>query len=233
MDRYMDIKNAGGFKILPKEYHLVGLVSIFISSKYDDVRPISLRKLLIKVGHTKFTVEEVLKTEIEVLRTLGFKVSAESLTHAVFNDLKIIFKAAEMSERQTGNDSELGITDYMDLLTDTCTFILMLATHSSLLSVIPIKDMVGPIIYVSLTLADLINIESKTKSNNKQDSEPHPLDNLFKEVKDALVADCENRKNFSKLCSKIFNYIDMYDSSKIRNLYKSYPLYETLIKYLK
>jgi hypothetical protein len=79
MDRYMDIKNSEGLRIQSKDYHLVGLVSIFIASKYEDIRPISMRKLLINVGHSKFSTEDILKCEIDVLRTLNFKMGSSTL----------------------------------------------------------------------------------------------------------------------------------------------------------
>ena len=43
-----------------EEMHLIGAVSIFLSSKYEDVLPIFLSKLVKTVANNKFTKEQVL-----------------------------------------------------------------------------------------------------------------------------------------------------------------------------
>ena len=45
-----------------------------MSSKLEDVIAISLKTLLDKAGHGRFTSKEVIQTEADVLLTLGFKL---------------------------------------------------------------------------------------------------------------------------------------------------------------
>ena len=71
MDRY--------FKASPRalplnELHLTGLVSMFLASKYEDIMPFSLRTVYEKIGHKKFTEDEIMRKEIEILQALDFNL---------------------------------------------------------------------------------------------------------------------------------------------------------------
>jgi hypothetical protein len=49
---------------LPKgDLHLIGIASIFISSKYEDVIPIYLDEIVNEACHNKFTNQEIIKYE--------------------------------------------------------------------------------------------------------------------------------------------------------------------------
>jgi len=52
MDRYFK-QCAGPMK--SADLHLVGVISMFIASKYEDVVPILMKTLVNKIGHGKFT----------------------------------------------------------------------------------------------------------------------------------------------------------------------------------
>jgi hypothetical protein len=52
MDRYF--KNTQT-PLKASELHLVGIVCMFIASKYEEVVPILLNTLIHKIGHDKFT----------------------------------------------------------------------------------------------------------------------------------------------------------------------------------
>lgn len=43
MDHYLQAKKNGGFVLDKANLHLLGLASILLSSKYEDIRPVSLR----------------------------------------------------------------------------------------------------------------------------------------------------------------------------------------------
>ena len=63
----MEAQHAEGVEMGSRDFHLVGLISIFIASKYEDVKPIYLKKLLLKVAHNKFTQDEVIEAEGVIL----------------------------------------------------------------------------------------------------------------------------------------------------------------------
>jgi hypothetical protein len=47
---------------------------IFLASKYEDVLPISMRHLIDDVGHFKFTKNQIINLEKDILATLAFKI---------------------------------------------------------------------------------------------------------------------------------------------------------------
>lgn len=61
------------------DLHLNGLVSLFIASKLEQTRHIKLDDLIKIIGKNKFTRQEILTKELEISRTLGFKLRELSL----------------------------------------------------------------------------------------------------------------------------------------------------------
>lgn len=67
MDRYF--KESQG-QLKSKDLHLTGLTTMYIASKYEEVIPLLMKTLLMKIGHSKFTLEQVQEKELEILQTL-------------------------------------------------------------------------------------------------------------------------------------------------------------------
>jgi len=64
------------------------MTSVLISSKLEDVEAIRMRTLLEKAGHGKFTQNQILETELDIYKSLSFKVlNAVN----VINEATIIF----------------------------------------------------------------------------------------------------------------------------------------------
>jgi cyclin B len=57
--------------------HLIGVSTLLISSKYEEIYPPELRDLL-TVSENKFTRDDVLAMEQDILMTLNFKVTSPS-----------------------------------------------------------------------------------------------------------------------------------------------------------
>ena len=49
---------------------------MFLASKYEDIQPLMMRTIINKIGHCKFTNREILARELEMLRTLEFRVGS-------------------------------------------------------------------------------------------------------------------------------------------------------------
>jgi hypothetical protein len=57
--------------------HLLGVSALLISTKYEEIYPPELRDLLV-VSENKFTKEQVIATEKEILIELNFKITSPS-----------------------------------------------------------------------------------------------------------------------------------------------------------
>jgi hypothetical protein len=73
MDRYLE-KTPKLLK--QQDLHLLGVTSMFIASKYEDVTPIFLTTMVKKVGHNRLQDKEILSLEREILTVLKFKLSS-------------------------------------------------------------------------------------------------------------------------------------------------------------
>ncbi len=56
------------------DLHLTGMVSMFVASKYEDVFPLTMKKLVTKIGHNKFTMKQIVEKELEILQAVSFDV---------------------------------------------------------------------------------------------------------------------------------------------------------------
>ena len=64
-------------KILKNQLHLLGVATLLIAAKYEEIYPPETRDFL-AVSENKFTKQMVLDMEKEILLTLGFRVTAPS-----------------------------------------------------------------------------------------------------------------------------------------------------------
>jgi len=102
IDQFLSRKN------LPKsQLHLLGVATLLISTKYEEIYPPDLRDLL-TVSENKFTRETVIKMEQDILQTLDFKVTSPSayrflqryrrLSQKIVNDEEVFFYAQYIQE---------------------------------------------------------------------------------------------------------------------------------------
>lgn len=57
------MKQKENIRLEKSDLHLVGLVSIFISSKYEDVIPIHMEQIIRDAGHGKFVRKDIINME--------------------------------------------------------------------------------------------------------------------------------------------------------------------------
>lgn len=101
IDRYLSLK-----QIRKNQLHILGVTSLLIATKYEEIYPPELKDLL-SVSENKFTRAEVLEMEKDMLLTMQFDVTAPSayrflerfrkLTSTV-NDSRVFFLAQYLQE---------------------------------------------------------------------------------------------------------------------------------------
>jgi hypothetical protein len=63
MDKFFYECSISGVSLLKSQLHLIGLSSIFISSKYEDVIPIHMDQIIRDAGHKKYSREDIVEME--------------------------------------------------------------------------------------------------------------------------------------------------------------------------
>ena len=101
IDRFLSLK-----QIKKSQLHILGVTSLLISTKYEEIYPPDLKDLL-SVSENKFSRAEVLAMEQDMLKTLQFDITAPTSYRflerfrklsSVANDDKIFFFAQYLQE---------------------------------------------------------------------------------------------------------------------------------------
>ena len=85
----MDIFFLKTKKVLYNEdIHLIGITSMFISSKFQEIYPLSLKNCINRIGHDLFSEDEVKKMECQILEEIGLEILVST---SVYDFLKTYF----------------------------------------------------------------------------------------------------------------------------------------------
>jgi len=70
MDRFFNASKSTSLQ--PSELHLIGVVAMFMASKYEDIYPLRLKLVHEKIAHQKLSCQEIKEKEIEISNKLEF-----------------------------------------------------------------------------------------------------------------------------------------------------------------
>ena len=76
MDRYF--KNA----VLRKEVsdlHIVGVTSMFIASKFEDIYPLKMKTVYEKIAHKKLDISRIKELELDILSSISYKIHSPTV----------------------------------------------------------------------------------------------------------------------------------------------------------
>eukprot|EP00347_Sterkiella_histriomuscorum_P009780 403339923 len=229
LDMYFRVKRDSGIKMEKNELHLTGLVSVFLASKFEDSRPIKMNQLIKDAAHGKFTAEQILEREKDVLQTLGCKIYINHYYDEACASLKqFLYENKDLIITKKNQDE----------LFRFLGFISQIVVHSiDLLYSCQKEDIVSAIIW--LTLKYFKNLQKSDIVNNleeaiefSQEGDDFEISNvgntLFQRFKQQLIK--EYGASFShikslKLRIQLF-YLDFQKNwPTLKNLYKNYPEY--------
>ena len=79
MDRYFKECELKNQVLQPAELHLIGVTSMFIASKYQDIYPLRLKIVQDKIAHNKLTCQEIKNKEDEIMRYLNYNIGLPTM----------------------------------------------------------------------------------------------------------------------------------------------------------
>jgi hypothetical protein len=89
LDSYLVAKCRSGVSLGQDCLYLLGMTVVLMSSKFEDVEPVLMKTLLEKAGYNRFTRDQVVDMEKDILQTLGFHIHNPA---CYFNKASTTFK---------------------------------------------------------------------------------------------------------------------------------------------
>lgn len=93
LDRYLKAKTE------PQEIadlHLMGVTAMFIASKYEDVYPLKMKMVYEKIAHKKLPIDKIKSMELEILKTIHYRISAPSILDFLKINLKEVLNIGHL-----------------------------------------------------------------------------------------------------------------------------------------
>ena len=116
MDRYFKECDNRKKVLEPAELHLIGVTSMFIASKYQDIYPLRLKIVQDKIAHNKLTCKEIINKEDEITRYLNYNIGLPTMWDFINLFIEEIFYI-NCNKHQIKNQILLD-TYYHDIITD-------------------------------------------------------------------------------------------------------------------
>jgi hypothetical protein len=73
LDRYFKLKNE--CKEV-SDLHIIGVTTMFLASKYEDIYPLKMKMVYEKIAHKKLSIEKIKTLEMDILKIINYKIPA-------------------------------------------------------------------------------------------------------------------------------------------------------------
>ena len=180
MERYFKICEIKKRTLLPEELHLIGVTSMFIASKYQDIYPLRLRIIHEKIAHKKLSCEEIKNKEEEITKLLNYSIGIPTMwdfinlfveeiflieaNHHHITNKTLLENYYEQSNQN--NDKGLDIImnklytkNMLNLLNHVCIYLAKMNCHDYTLMQKKPSLLAAGTIYVAIKICEQINKE--------------------------------------------------------------------------
>lgn len=138
-----------------RQLHLLGVTSIFIASKIEDLIPFRLKTIYNKIGHQALSKEAILLNEKEVLETLDFNVKLPTVHEYSNMFLVELFKGTKH--------------EHYRLATHIIDYISKMAQHDYGFSLMTQNNLSAAVLYLTFVVMEkLVNKTCLTKEFMKK-----------------------------------------------------------------
>ena len=180
MDRYFKECENRKEILQPAELHLIGVTSMFIASKYQDIYPLRLKIVQDKIAHNKLTCKEIKEKEDEITRYLNYCIGLPTMWDFINLFLEEIFYINcnhhhiknkilldnYYYDEMTDDDIELGKTvnkiytkNMINLLKYVCIYLAKMNCHDYNLMQKRPSLLAASTIFVAIKICEQINKE--------------------------------------------------------------------------
>jgi hypothetical protein len=103
--------------------HLIGIVSIYIASKMEDIIPLRMQHVKVKIGHNFFSEKTIKRQEKLILETINF----ELITTSIYEYIKTYFYDLNYNNREHIN--LLALPHVVEMFENTAIYVSKLILH--------------------------------------------------------------------------------------------------------
>lgn len=75
-DRFF--KNCAELKEV-NDLHVVGVTSMFIASKFEDIYPLKMKTVYEKIAHKKLDIQKIKDLELDIMKSIQYKIHAPTV----------------------------------------------------------------------------------------------------------------------------------------------------------
>ena len=61
------------------DLHIIGVTTMFIASKYEDIYPLKMKMVFEKIAHRKLSIEDIKSLELDILKSINYKIPAPTV----------------------------------------------------------------------------------------------------------------------------------------------------------
>ena len=181
MDRYFKVCCEKNQILQPVELHLIGVTSMFIASKYQDIYPLRLRIMQDKIAHRKLSCDDIKNKEDEITRYLNYIVGVPTIWDFITIYIEEIFYVKcnkhhieskclcdnyDIKEVEDEDEKELGkfinklyTKNMINLLNYVCVYLAKMNCHDYNLMQKKPSLLAASTIFVAIKICEQINKE--------------------------------------------------------------------------
>lgn len=61
------------------DLHVLGVTSMFVASKFEDIYPLKMKTVHEKIAHSKLDIEKIKTLELDIMRIIKYKIHAPTV----------------------------------------------------------------------------------------------------------------------------------------------------------
>lgn len=148
MDNYMSLATKS---IEPKDVHLIGVTSMLIASKIEEIIPFKVSTVVEKMTHGKMTAKQIVACEEEILKTVGYNLYSLPSLYTFVEFLTVMIGIHE--------------TDFNDQLMKILNYVTKMIMHDyDIIRNHSIKYLASSCLFIAFKIIEQLNKDFKTKS---------------------------------------------------------------------
>lgn len=180
MDRYFKVCEEKKQLLQPAELHLIGVTSMFIASKYQDIYPLRLKIVQDKIAHRKLTCDEIKDKEDEIMRYISYSIGIPTQWDFINHYLEEIFfincnkhqiesetllnnyyenEESSQDKELAGKINPLYTKNMLNLLKHVCVYLAKMNCHDYNLMQKKPSLLAASTIFVAIKICEQINKE--------------------------------------------------------------------------